>query len=122
MSDASHHVSFLESDDKRLNSPSPARALSPSAGEETGLRRSDSTGARMQGKGGDYSVTLHNNEIIDQSQSHDTEKVVEVSPEPGRFVRLNTLLGKGAYKVVYKALDRSEGYEVAWNTMQVNQA
>ncbi|KAI9490849.1 hypothetical protein BDB00DRAFT_874957 [Zychaea mexicana] len=59
-----------------------------------------------------------NNEIIDQSKSHDTEKVVEASPEPGRYLRLNTLLGKGAYKVVYKAIDRQEGYEVAWNAMQ----
>ncbi|KAI8148281.1 kinase-like domain-containing protein [Fennellomyces sp. T-0311] len=58
------------------------------------------------------------NEIIDHSKSHDTEKVVEVSPDSGRYLRLNTLLGKGAYKVVYKAIDREEGYEVAWNSMQ----
>ncbi|KAI8072643.1 kinase-like domain-containing protein [Gongronella butleri] len=49
-------------------------------------------------------------------QSEDTEKVIEVSPNE-RYVRLNTLLGKGAYKVVYKAIDRQEGYEVAWNSM-----
>ncbi|KAG2210273.1 hypothetical protein INT47_003258 [Mucor saturninus] len=61
------------------------------------------------------------NEIIDQSRSHDTEKVVEVSPNE-RYVRLNTLLGKGAYKVVYKAIDREEGYEVAWNTMQATKS
>ncbi|KAI8149341.1 kinase-like domain-containing protein [Fennellomyces sp. T-0311] len=59
----------------------------------------------------------HTNEIIDQSRSHDSEQVVE-SSENQRYVRLNTLLGKGAYKVVYKAIDREEGYEVAWNTMQ----
>ncbi|KAI8388452.1 kinase-like domain-containing protein [Radiomyces spectabilis] len=61
------------------------------------------------------------NEIIDQSQSHDSEKVIEVSPNE-RYIRLNTLLGKGAYKVVYKAIDRDEGYEVAWNTMQAMNA
>lgn len=61
----------------------------------------------------------HTHEIIDQSRSHDTEKVVEVSANQ-RYVRLNTLLGKGAYKVVYKAIDREEGYEVAWNSMQVS--
>lgn len=59
------------------------------------------------------------NEVIDQSHSLDIEKVVEVSPDPGRYLRLNTLLGKGAYKVVYKAIDREEGYEVAWNSIQV---
>ncbi|KAF7723926.1 ATP binding [Apophysomyces ossiformis] len=58
----------------------------------------------------------HTSEVIDQSRSHDTEKVVEISPNE-RYVRLNTLLGKGAYKIVYKAIDREEGYEVAWNTM-----
>lgn len=63
----------------------------------------------------------HANEIIDQSRSHDAEKVVEVSPNE-RYVRLNTLLGKGAYKVVYKAIDREEGYEVAWNTMQATKS
>ncbi|KAF7721665.1 hypothetical protein EC973_004315 [Apophysomyces ossiformis] len=63
---------------------------------------------------------LHANEIIDQSSSHGTEHVVEVSPNE-RYVKLNTLLGKGAYKVVYKAIDREEGYEVAWNTIQAMQ-
>ncbi|KAI9475629.1 MAG: kinase-like domain-containing protein [Benjaminiella poitrasii] len=56
-------------------------------------------------------------DINDQSGSHDSEKIVEVSPNE-RYIKLNTLLGKGAYKVVYKAIDREEGYEVAWNTMQ----
>ncbi|KAI8367311.1 kinase-like domain-containing protein [Blakeslea trispora] len=60
-------------------------------------------------------------DIIDQSRSHDSEKVLEVSPNE-RFVRLNTLLGKGAYKIVYKAIDREEGYEVAWNTMQATKS
>ncbi|KAI7906165.1 kinase-like domain-containing protein, partial [Cokeromyces recurvatus] len=59
----------------------------------------------------------YTNDIIDQSRYHDAEKVVETSPNE-RYARLNTLLGKGAYKIVYKAVDREEGYEVAWNTMQ----
>ncbi|KAI8883917.1 kinase-like protein [Backusella circina FSU 941] len=63
----------------------------------------------------------HSSEIIDQSRSHDIEKVVQVSPNE-RYVRLNTLLGKGAYKIVYKAIDREEGYEVAWNTMQATKS
>ncbi|KAI8059912.1 kinase-like domain-containing protein [Gilbertella persicaria] len=67
----------------------------------------------------DYGIPT--NDINDQSRSHDSEKVVEVAPNE-RYVRLNTLLGKGAYKVVYKAIDREEGYEVAWNTMQAMQS
>ncbi|KAF8981122.1 ATP binding, partial [Entomortierella lignicola] len=31
---------------------------------------------------------------------------------------LNSVLGKGAYKIVYKGIDREEGYEVAWNCFQ----
>lgn len=47
---------------------------------------------------------------------------MEVSTQPvnmGRYAKINVLLGKGAYKVVYKGLDLEEGYEVAWNTCQV---
>ncbi|KAL9538138.1 hypothetical protein MBANPS3_011169 [Mucor bainieri] len=68
-----------------------------------------------------YGMLPPPSEINDQSSSHDAEKVVEVSPNE-RYVKLNTLLGKGAYKVVYKAIDREEGYEVAWNTMQSMQS
>ncbi|OAD79736.1 hypothetical protein PHYBLDRAFT_14390 [Phycomyces blakesleeanus NRRL 1555(-)] len=48
------------------------------------------------------------------------EHVVAVSPNL-RYGRLNTLLGKGAFKVVHKAIDREEGYEVAWNVLQVRE-
>ncbi|ORZ25264.1 kinase-like domain-containing protein [Absidia repens] len=61
------------------------------------------------------SLGLPHNDINDQSTL--PEKVIEVSPNE-RYIRLNTLLGKGAYKVVYKAIDREEGYEVAWNVIQ----
>lgn len=33
--------------------------------------------------------------------------------------QLNKILGKGAYKVVWKAIDKEEGIEVAWNCLQV---
>lgn len=68
-----------------------------------------------------YGILPASNDVNDQTSSHDAEKVVEVSPNE-RYVKLNTLLGKGAYKVVYKAIDREEGYEVAWNTMQAMQS
>ncbi|KAH6572895.1 hypothetical protein BASA50_000227 [Batrachochytrium salamandrivorans] len=50
-----------------------------------------------------------------------TERVVEESPNR-RYAKLNQILGKGAYKVVYKAIDKEEGYEVAWNTCQTTKA
>jgi WNK lysine deficient protein kinase len=74
----------------------------------------------QKGRSGGLSIP-HASEIIDQSRSRDAEKVVEISPNE-RYVRLNTLLGKGAYKIVYKAIDREEGYEVAWNTMQATKS
>ena len=36
-----------------------------------------------------------------------------------RYIKLNVLLGKGAYKVVYKGIDTEEGIEVAWNVCHV---
>ncbi|KAI8915801.1 kinase-like domain-containing protein [Gorgonomyces haynaldii] len=45
------------------------------------------------------------------------DRVVEESPNR-RYAKMNQVLGKGAYKVVYKAIDREEGIEVAWNTCQ----
>ncbi|KAI3650174.1 hypothetical protein MP228_004912 [Amoeboaphelidium protococcarum] len=49
------------------------------------------------------------------------ERIVDLSPN-GRYAKLNCILGKGAYKVVYKAIDREEGYEVAWNCFQTTKA
>jgi WNK lysine deficient protein kinase len=33
----------------------------------------------------------------------------------------NEELGRGAYKVVYKAIDRDQGLEVAWNQIRLEQ-
>ncbi|ORY33859.1 kinase-like protein, partial [Rhizoclosmatium globosum] len=38
----------------------------------------------------------------------------------GRFSRYSKLLGKGAYKEVYKGFDEDEGVEVAWNQLKVD--
>jgi len=66
------------------------------------------------------SLVVPNSEHIDLSK-HSTEKIIELSPNK-RYAKLNCILGKGAYKVVYKALDREEGYEVAWNGCQTSKA
>eukprot|EP00158_Paraphelidium_tribonemae_P004637 Partr_v1_DN26885_c0_g1_i2_m40262 putative WNK lysine deficient protein kinase len=55
------------------------------------------------------------------SNAEDGERIIEVSPN-ARYAKLNVVLGKGAYKVVYKAIDREEGYEVAWNCFQTSRA
>ncbi|KAI8637950.1 kinase-like domain-containing protein [Parasitella parasitica] len=65
------------------------------------------------------SVLMNPNVEMDAERSKlESERVIEVSNN-GRYAKLNTFLGKGAFKVVYKAIDREEGYEVAWNVLQV---
>ncbi|KAI7866828.1 putative serine/threonine-specific protein kinase pkpA Phycomyces blakesleeanus [Spinellus fusiger] len=59
-----------------------------------------------------------NMEFVDESNMPNYEKVIEASNN-GRYSKLNTVLGRGACKVVYKAIDKEEGYEVAWNVIQV---
>ncbi|KAI3454420.1 hypothetical protein Pfo_011083 [Paulownia fortunei] len=49
----------------------------------------------------------------------DTEpEFVEVDPS-GRYGRYKEVLGKGAFKKVYRAFDEWEGIEVAWNQVKV---
>ncbi|CAM6033567.1 unnamed protein product [Sphagnum compactum] len=45
-------------------------------------------------------------------------KFVEVDPT-GRYGRYDDVLGKGAFKTVYRAFDEVDGIEVAWNQVKV---
>jgi len=42
-------------------------------------------------------------------------------PETLRYSRYREILGRGAFKTVYKAFDEAEGMEVAWNQVRVNE-
>lgn len=44
---------------------------------------------------------------------------VERDPS-GRYVRFSEVLGKGAFKTVYKAFDEVEGIELAWNRVKID--
>lgn len=44
---------------------------------------------------------------------------VEKDPR-GRYVRYSEILGKGAFKTVYKAFDQLDGIEVAWNRVRID--
>ncbi|KAF7816221.1 putative serine/threonine-protein kinase WNK4 [Senna tora] len=46
---------------------------------------------------------------------------VEADPT-GRFGRFGDILGKGAMKIVYRAIDEVLGIEVAWNQVKLNEA
>ncbi|GAA0143037.1 non-receptor serine/threonine protein kinase [Lithospermum erythrorhizon] len=49
------------------------------------------------------------------------DQVVEVSPD-NRYIRCNEILGRGAFKIVYKGFDEVDGIEVAWNQVSVDDA
>ncbi|KAK3825618.1 MAG: kinase-like domain-containing protein [Benniella sp.] len=55
----------------------------------------------------------------DQNNDTDGDTPLETDPQ-GRFQRLNEVLGKGAYKLVYRAIDQEEGVEVAWNQLRID--
>ncbi|KAL3815149.1 hypothetical protein ACJIZ3_016417 [Penstemon smallii] len=44
---------------------------------------------------------------------------VEICPG-NRYLRYNDVLGKGAFKTVYKAFDQFDGIEVAWNRVKID--
>lgn len=59
------------------------------------------------------------NESTSDHDPDDSESdFVEVDPS-GRYGRYKEVLGKGAFKKVYKAFDELEGIEVAWNQIKV---
>lgn len=55
----------------------------------------------------------------DRDEAADAE-YVEVDPT-GRYMRYNEVLGRGAFKTVYKAFDEAEGIEVAWNQVNIDE-
>ncbi|PKI44955.1 hypothetical protein CRG98_034650 [Punica granatum] len=58
--------------------------------------------------------------LVKSSDVSDSEPdFIEVDPT-GRYVRYSEILGKGAFKKVYKAFDEVDGIEVAWNQVKVD--
>ncbi|CDP12714.1 unnamed protein product [Coffea canephora] len=55
----------------------------------------------------------------DPDESDVEPEFVEVDPS-GRYGRYKEILGKGAFKKVYRAFDELEGIEVAWNQVKVS--
>ncbi|OMO57087.1 hypothetical protein CCACVL1_26014 [Corchorus capsularis] len=46
--------------------------------------------------------------------------VLEIDPT-SRYIRYNEVLGRGAFKTVYKAFDEVNGIEVAWNQVRIDE-
>ncbi|KAK6935589.1 Protein kinase domain [Dillenia turbinata] len=48
------------------------------------------------------------------------DEIVEKDPT-GRYVRYGEVLGRGAFKTVYKAFDEANGIEVAWSQIKIDE-
>nr|XP_043608160.1 probable serine/threonine-protein kinase WNK4 [Erigeron canadensis] len=60
----------------------------------------------------------HKSNLYQQTLPADT-CIVEISPN-NRYVRYNEVLGRGAFKTVYKGFDEVKGIEVAWNQVSLD--
>ena len=48
-----------------------------------------------------------------------SEEAIIISQSPtGRYICYNDVVGRGAYKIVYRGYDKHQGKEVAWNTVK----
>ncbi|KAK9823221.1 hypothetical protein WJX72_001156 [[Myrmecia] bisecta] len=56
----------------------------------------------------------------DEHEEAPESRVVETDPS-GRYSRFEQILGRGAFKTVYKGFDEEEGIEVAWNQVRVSE-
>ncbi|KAL0542372.1 hypothetical protein IC582_022477 [Cucumis melo] len=56
--------------------------------------------------------------IMSRNSEADDREIVEKDPS-GRYIRYDEILGKGAFKTVYKAFDEVGGIEVAWSQVDI---
>eukprot|EP00268_Persea_americana_P015859 TRINITY_DN17490_c0_g1_i1.p1 TRINITY_DN17490_c0_g1~~TRINITY_DN17490_c0_g1_i1.p1 ORF type:complete len:665 (-),score=116.71 TRINITY_DN17490_c0_g1_i1:1858-3852(-) len=61
---------------------------------------------------------LQQNGVCGSGEDTDFE-CVEMDPT-GRYIRYNEVLGRGAFKTVYKAFDEIDGIEIAWNQAKID--
>ncbi|CBI40585.3 unnamed protein product, partial [Vitis vinifera] len=57
--------------------------------------------------------------VMQGAEDEDEAAYVEKDPT-GRYVRFKEILGKGAFKTVYKAFDEVDGIEIAWNQVKID--
>jgi serine/threonine protein kinase len=52
--------------------------------------------------------------------NNSSTKEISISESPdNRYVCFNDIVGKGAYKIVYRGYDREKGIDVAWNSIDI---
>ncbi|RYR44863.1 hypothetical protein Ahy_A08g041147 isoform B [Arachis hypogaea] len=73
----------------------------------------------MNSSGGVLALSPANN-VFNTRVPHDFEEDFTEKDPTGRYLRYNEILGKGAFKTVYRAFDEVEGIEVAWNQVRID--
>ncbi|MED6183047.1 hypothetical protein PIB30_034367 [Stylosanthes scabra] len=73
----------------------------------------------MDNSGGVLALPPVNN-VFKTRVPHDFEEDFVEKDPTGRYLRYNEILGKGAFKTVYRAFDEVEGIEVAWNQVRID--
>ncbi|GMH28835.1 hypothetical protein Nepgr_030678 [Nepenthes gracilis] len=58
--------------------------------------------------------------FLNSKMDSDDPDIAERDPS-GRYIKYNEILGKGAFKTVYKAFDVIDGIEVAWNQVKIDE-
>lgn len=70
---------------------------------------------------GESSFTVVAPALAEEQSEPEEPSFTAVETDPnGRYTRYDQILGRGAFKTVYKAFDETEGLEVAWNQVKVN--
>ncbi|XP_057996992.1 probable serine/threonine-protein kinase WNK6 [Hevea brasiliensis] len=76
------------------------------------------TSGVVSGRGGLF-LASNNGTYSAVEPPDDEADFVEKDPT-GRYVRYDEILGRGAFKTVYKAFDEVDGIEVAWNQVRID--
>ncbi|CAN1794089.1 Probable serine/threonine-protein kinase WNK4 [Linum perenne] len=94
----------------------------------TGMRGGNGGGGGAGGFGLVFASPCHSpssssssshNATYSSVDRHRESDFVERDPS-GRYVRYDEVLGRGAFKTVYKAFDEVDGIEVAWNRVKID--
>ncbi|KAK7389784.1 hypothetical protein VNO78_25078 [Psophocarpus tetragonolobus] len=64
-------------------------------------------------------LPLLSNVLNTREPQYIEDDIVEKDPT-GRYLRYNEILGKGAFKTVYRGFDEVDGIEVAWNQVRID--
>jgi hypothetical protein len=78
---------------------------------------SDKTSIKERAKGEEKGSDEGSDEAKEREEPE--EKIIDTSPNDGRYLKFDCEIGRGSFKTVYKGLDTETGVQVAWCELQV---